>query len=57
MTFEEWEAAIPEEIYLDSLWQMEVYRLALFAVDLAWGDTTRLMQDRRAASPLSRFHT
>ena len=26
---------------------MEVYRLALFAADLAWADVTRLMGDRR----------
>ena len=47
MKYEDWERVIPEEIKGDSLWKMEAYRLALFAVDLGWYDVTKLMQDRR----------
>lgn len=47
MKYEDWERTIPKEIKGDSLWKMEAYRLALFAVDLGWYDVTKLMQDRR----------
>ncbi|HHY56619.1 MAG TPA: four helix bundle protein [Chloroflexi bacterium] len=45
--YAEWEHSVPEAITKDVLWRMEVYRLALFAADLAWVDVTRLMGDRR----------
>lgn len=44
---EEWLACAPKEIAGDSLWKMEVYRLALFAGDIGRWDVTRLMQDKR----------
>ena len=47
MNFREWLAAVPSEITNDALWRMEVYRLALFAVDLAWHDVSALFQDKR----------
>ena len=47
--YADWEQSIPEEIKKDALWRMEVYRLALFASDLAWLDSTRLTEDRRTA--------
>ncbi|HKZ82416.1 MAG TPA: four helix bundle protein [Anaerolineae bacterium] len=50
MTFEEWLASVPAEITDDPLWRMEVYRLALFASDLAWHDVSRLAQDKRTIS-------
>ena len=50
MTYDEWMLAVPVEIKDDSLWRMEVYRLSLFAEDLAWPDTTRLIQDKRTVS-------
>ena len=50
MTFEEWLASVPAEITNDPLWRMEVYRLALFASDLAWHDVSRLVQDKRTIS-------
>ena len=50
MTFEEWLASIPAELTNDPLWRMEVYRLALFASDLAWYDVSRLAQDKRTVS-------
>lgn len=50
MSYQEWLATIPKEFTEDALWKMEVYRLALFAGDIAWLDVTKLMQDRRTLS-------
>jgi len=50
MTFEEWLDAVPTDLTDDPLWRMEVYRLALFAGDLAWRDVSRLAQDKRTIS-------
>ena len=47
MTYEQWLRSVPPEITDDPLWQMKVYRLALFASDLGWVDVSRLMRDRR----------
>lgn len=47
MRYEEWLESVPTELKQDALWRMEVYRLALFAADLAWQDVSKLMQDRR----------
>lgn len=47
MNYLDWEKSVPEVITSDSLWKMEAYRLALFASDLSWHDSTRLMQDKR----------
>jgi hypothetical protein len=57
MNYQEWERSVPTAIAGDSLWKMEVYRLSLFAGDLAWEDSTKLMRDRRTrglADQLSR---
>jgi four helix bundle protein len=50
MTYQEWEASIPEEIKSDSLWKVEVYRLSLFASAIGWVDVTKLVQDYRTRS-------
>ena len=50
MNYHKWLATIPKEFTEDALWKMEVYRLALFAGDIAWLDVTKLMQDRRTLS-------
>jgi four helix bundle protein len=47
MDFGEWEKKIPEKIRNDALWTLKSYKLALFLVDLAWLDCTKLMSDRR----------
>jgi four helix bundle protein len=47
VTYEQWEAGVPEVIRDDSLWKMEAYRLGLFLSDLAWHDTSKLARDRR----------
>jgi four helix bundle protein len=47
MNYQEWLAKVPADFTNDALWRMEVYRVALFAGDVAWFDVTKLMQDRR----------
>jgi hypothetical protein len=42
MTYAEWLSEVPQEITADPLWNMEVYRLALFLGDVAWQDATKL---------------
>ncbi|MCX6033005.1 MAG: four helix bundle protein [Chloroflexi bacterium] len=50
MTYDEWLASVPQEFTGDPLWCMEVYRLAIFAADLAWHDVCKLAQDRHTVS-------
>ena len=38
MTFDDWLNSIPPEIANDALWQMTLYRQALFLGELAWFD-------------------
>jgi four helix bundle protein len=47
VTWDEWEAQVPEEIRNDTLWRMEAYRLGLFFSDLAWQDGAKLLKERR----------
>ncbi len=47
MNFDEWASTVPSEISADALWQMTVYRQALFAGELAWHDATKLTTDSR----------
>jgi four helix bundle protein len=50
MTYDEWLASVPPEFTQDPLWRMQVYRLAVFASDLAWQDVSKLIKDRRTVS-------
>jgi four helix bundle protein len=50
MKYEDWLASVPPELTGDPLWRMEMYRLAVFAGDLAWHDATKLAGDRRTIS-------
>lgn len=47
MNYTDWVKTVPQEIQRDPIWNQEVYRLALFAADLAWSDTTKLFRDGR----------
>lgn len=47
MNFTSWLETVPPEITHDPLWNMEVYRLALFVGEIAWTDVCKLAQDRR----------
>ncbi len=49
-SFERWIETVSKEIKADALWQMRVYKLALFAGDIAWYDVSKLMQDLRTRS-------
>lgn len=44
MTFEDWVQSVPAEITGDALWQMNLYRQALFLGELAWFDVCKLAQ-------------
>ena len=50
MTFAQWLDTLPLELKEDPLRRMEVYRLSVFAADLAWPDVTKLIQDKRTIS-------
>jgi four helix bundle protein len=50
VNYEEWLASVPRELSGDPLWRMQVYRLAIFAGDLAWHDVSKLVGDRRTIS-------
>jgi S23 ribosomal protein. len=47
MNYLDWLKTIPPEIQEDPLWNQEACRLALFAADLGWHDTTKLFRDGR----------
>ena len=50
MDYQTWEASVPAAITGDALWRLRVYRLALYATDIAWPDVTALAKDRRTRS-------
>jgi four helix bundle protein len=50
VNFNEWVLSLPKDLKDDSLWKMEVYRLALFATEVGWYDVTELMKDKRTHS-------
>ena len=43
MNYADWLKTVPVEIREDPLWNQEAHRLALFAADLAWHDTTKTL--------------
>lgn len=47
MRFEEWEQSVPDYLTGDPLWRLQVYRLALFCVDIGWVDVSKLGDDPR----------
>src|SRR5439155_4681391 len=47
MNYADWLKTVPVEIREDPLWNVEAYRLALFAADLGWHDITKLFRDGR----------
>jgi hypothetical protein len=47
VNYTEWLKTVPTDIREDPLWNVEAYRLALFAADLGWHDTTKLFRDGR----------
>jgi len=49
MDYQQWSASIPPELKNDNIWKFQVFRLSLFASDLAWSDVSIIYQDRRMA--------
>ena len=50
MNYNDWVNSIPPSITNDALWQMQLYRTALFVGELAWYDSRKLIQDRSLIS-------
>ena len=46
MTYDEWLEKVPPGIKDDSVWEMTVYRQALFLADLAWFDGCKLKKNK-----------
>lgn len=49
-TYDEWLKTVPDAITADPLWQLKVYRLALFLGALADFDTGRLVTEQRTVT-------
>ena len=45
MRYDEWRVGVPDDIKGDSLWKLEVYRVALFSSDIAWQDALALSKN------------
>ena len=50
MKYDDWQLSVPDAIKGDSLWRLEVYRLALFVSDIAWEDALLLGKNPLARS-------
>lgn len=50
VNFEAWKEDVPDALRDDSLWNVEVYRLGLFASDVCWHDARTLRDERRTRS-------
>ncbi len=50
MNYSEWELSVPTYLTGDPLWRLQVYRLALFALDISWPDVSKLSRDTRTRS-------
>lgn len=50
MTYEEWEATVPEQLQRDEMWEMKAYRYALYLFDIAWQDTDEITHTPKAQS-------
>lgn len=44
VTYEEWEAQVPEEVKAEGVWKFYGYRKALFFYDLCWRDCEQLLK-------------
>jgi four helix bundle protein len=47
MNYSDWLSSVPLELTNDAVWNLKVFRLAIYASDLAWQDTQGLSKDRR----------
>jgi hypothetical protein len=42
MNYREWLASVPDDITQDPLWNLEIYRLALFSAEIGWPDVVTI---------------
>jgi four helix bundle protein len=56
VTYEQWISLVPESMKKDAIWKIEAYRLAVFLVDLAWYDVTKLMRDKRLGGHVGQLY-
>jgi four helix bundle protein len=50
MKFSDWQDHVPSSIREDPLWEIEAYRLSLFASDVSWRDASTLRDEQRTKS-------
>jgi len=50
MNFSDWQDRVPPSIREDTLWDLEVYRLSLFASDVCWQDMRKIHEESNAYS-------
>ncbi|MEF8815702.1 MAG: four helix bundle protein [Salinibacter sp.] len=50
MNFSDWQDQVPPSIREDTLWDVEAYRLGLFASDVCWQDTRTLHEESQMYS-------
>ena len=50
MNFSDWQNQVPSSIREDTLWDIEAYRLSLFASDVSWRDASTLRDEQRTQS-------
>ena len=50
MNFSDWQDQVPASIREDTLWDIEAYRLSLFASDVCWQDIRKIHEESNAYS-------
>jgi four helix bundle protein len=50
MNFSDWQDEVPSSIREDTLWDVEAYRLSLFASDVCWQDLRKLHDESHTQS-------
>lgn len=56
MKFNEWLKIVPEVFVDDPLWNMKVYRYALFLADIAWKDVNSISKNKLLLSSLDQLY-
>jgi len=56
MKYAEWLDTVPSEITNDPIWNLEVYKLALFIGDIGWEDVQKLSKEKLMFSVADQLH-
>lgn len=56
MNFSDWQDQVPSSIREDTLWDVEAYRLSLFASDVCWQDIRKLHEKAHTRSLADQLH-